>query len=59
MRNSSRAGLTVSINDFEGVTKIASISSGSSQGLLLNFDWGAGDEFADSVRNVFSRYIIR
>ncbi len=58
MRNSSRAALTVTMNDFNGVTEIESISAGSSQGMIFNFDWGAGDKFANSVKNLFEDYII-
>jgi len=58
MRNSSRASLVVTINNFNGVTEIESISSGSSQGMIFNFDWGAGDQFANSVKNLFESYIM-
>lgn len=58
MRNNSRASLVVTIHNFNGVTEIESISAGSSQGVFFNFDWGAGDEFASSVKNLFESYIV-
>ncbi|MDF1617688.1 DUF6054 family protein [Petrocella sp. FN5] len=58
MRNSSRASLVVAINNFNKVTEIETISSGSSQGMIFNFDWGAGDEFAHSVKHLFEDSII-
>jgi len=51
-RNSSRASLTVFINDYRGVTEVEVIPSGGSQGLFLNIDWGAGDSFAGAVHRI-------
>ncbi|TCK98184.1 hypothetical protein EDC19_0602 [Natranaerovirga hydrolytica] len=58
MRNSSRAALTVTINNFNGYTQVESISAGSSQGLFFNIDWGAGEEFANSVKHILKEFII-
>jgi len=58
MRNSSRAMLTVTINDFEGVTEVTSIAGGASQGMIFKFDWGASDEFAGSIKRLFEGYIL-
>lgn len=58
MRNSSRASLTVTIHNFDGHTKVTAIPSGGSQGMFLNFDWGAGDQFAGSVIQIFKPWLI-
>lgn len=58
MRVSNRAALTVIVDNTNGVTNIKAISTGSSQGMFFNFDWGASDDFANSVINTFERYII-
>ncbi|MDR3600461.1 MAG: DUF6054 family protein [Desulfosporosinus sp.] len=34
------------------------ISTGSSEGMIFNFDWGAADSFASSVQKVLERFII-
>ncbi|TCT17180.1 hypothetical protein EDC18_101478 [Natranaerovirga pectinivora] len=58
MRNSSRAALTVTINNFYGDTEIESVSAGASQGMFFRIDWGANDEFANSVKYLFREHII-
>lgn len=57
-RSENRAALTVIIDNFNGVTSVTSIAAGSSKGIIFNFDWGAADNFAESVRKVFKDYII-
>lgn len=58
MRVSSRVALAVIADNINGVTGIRAISTGSSQGLFLNFDWGASDDFAYSVKEILDKYII-
>ncbi|MDV3426083.1 MAG: DUF6054 family protein [Bacillota bacterium] len=57
-RSKNRAALTVTINNFNGETEISSISAGSSEGMIFNFDWGAGDDFASGVKDLFEEFII-
>lgn len=57
-RSENRAALTVTIDNFDGVTSVTAIATGSSQGLIFNFDWGAADNFVESIRKVFKEYII-
>ena len=57
-RSENRAALTVIIDNFDGVTSVRSIAAGSSQGFLFNFDWGAADNFAESIRKKLEQYII-
>lgn len=57
-RSENRAALTVIIDNFHDITSVTAIASGSSQGLIFNFDWGAGDNFVESVRKFFKDYII-
>jgi len=57
-RSKNRAALTVTINNFNGETEISSISAGSSEGMIFNFDWGAGDDFASSVKSLLNKFVI-
>jgi hypothetical protein len=59
MRVSNRVALVVLINNLNGETQVTSVATGSSQGMIFNFDWGAADDFAVSVREIFEDYIIR
>lgn len=58
MRAKNRAALIVLINDFSGLTHITSVSTGSSEGIIFNFDWGAADNFANSVGEILHDFII-
>ena len=58
-RSENRAGLTVIVDNINGETKIKSIASGSSKGMIFKFDWGAGDNFALSVYNILREYVTR
>ncbi len=58
MRVSNRAGLVVILDNTKGNTEVRIIATASSQGVFFNFDWGAGDAFADSVREILQGYII-
>lgn len=51
-RSSNRAALTVIFENLSGDTQVKAISTGSSQGLLLNIDYGAADSFANSVEKI-------
>jgi hypothetical protein len=57
-RSSNRAALTVIFENIYGYTHVKAIATGSSQGLLFNFDWGAADNFANSVAEILKEYII-
>lgn len=57
-RSENRAALTVIIDNFDGFTYVRSIATGSSKGFLFNFDWGAADNFAESIREKLEKYII-
>ena len=57
MRTSSRAALAVLVNNLNGRTIVTSVATGSSQGMIFNFDWGAADSFAESVRRILESYI--
>ncbi len=58
MRSSNRASLTVTIDNFEGQTKVHAVASGGSEGMFLRFDWGAGNNFANSVESALGSYIV-
>ena len=57
-RSENRAAMTVIIDNFDGVTYVRAIAAGSSQGFIFNFDWGAADNFVESIRKVLKEYVI-
>ncbi len=57
-RAENRASLTIIADNIDGVTSVRVIAAGSSKGLIFNFDWGAADNFAESVRKILDQYII-
>ncbi|KAA0948476.1 hypothetical protein FQ087_15810 [Sporosarcina sp. ANT_H38] len=58
MRSSNRASLTVTTDNFGGQTKVHAVASGSSEGVFMRFDWGAGKDFANSVESALGSYIV-
>lgn len=58
MRAGNRAALVVLVNNLNGKTAVTSVATGSSEGILFNFDWGAADDFANSVRDILEEYIV-
>jgi hypothetical protein len=58
MRVKNRVALVVIIDNIYGQTDVRSIATGSSDGMIFNFDWGAADSFANSVQDILSDYII-
>ena len=50
MRNSSRASLTVTIENLNGTTHVHSVGSGGGQGAIFKFDWGASESFINQVK---------
>jgi hypothetical protein len=57
-RVSSRVALVVITDNLSGTTEVRSVSTGSSQGLFMNFDWGASGDYAYSVREALEGYVI-
>ncbi len=49
MRNSSRASLNVTIVSDDDTIFVSAIGAGGSQGLFLNFSWGAESELVEVV----------
>lgn len=58
-RASNKAALVVFADNLKGPTEVRSVSTGSSQSLLFNFDWGAADDFANSTREILKEYLQR
>ncbi|GFP78196.1 DUF6054 family protein [Clostridium fungisolvens] len=58
MRTSNRAALVVIIDNIKGYTDVRAIATGSSEGWLFKFDWGAADNFAASIEKILKEYII-
>jgi len=57
-RVGNRAALVVIADNIKGVTDVRAIATGSSQGFIFNFDWGAADDFAHSVKDILKDYIV-
>lgn len=57
-RASNHVSLTVTIDNFEDKVRVYAFGSGGGAG-LFKFDWGASESFADSVRIVLKKYIIK
>jgi len=55
-RSSNRAALIVIIDNIKGPTHVRVISTGTSQGLIFNIDWGAGNDFVASVEQTLEDY---
>ncbi|MDP3386007.1 MAG: DUF6054 family protein [Eubacteriales bacterium] len=58
IRNSNWASLTVICDNVQGKTDVRAIATGASQSLFFKLDWGASNEFANSVRKILTDYII-
>lgn len=58
MRNSSRASLSVVIENINGRTVVSSVGSGGGQGTWHRFDWGAAKDFSGMVKQALSNYLI-
>ncbi|AFM41374.1 hypothetical protein Desaci_2424 [Desulfosporosinus acidiphilus SJ4] len=59
MRVKNRVALVVIIDNIYGQTDVRSIATGSSEGMIFNFDWGAADSFASSVKDILDDFIIQ
>ncbi|WP_442603023.1 DUF6054 family protein [Paenibacillus sp. KN14-4R] len=57
-RTKNQVALVVLIDDLQGVTNVRVISTGSSEGLFFKFDWGASQNFVNSVESILQDYII-
>ena len=56
MRNSSRASLSVLIENIDGSTNVIAVGSGGSQGAIFNFDWGTANNFEKTVFDAMQPY---
>ncbi len=57
-RAGNRAALVVIADNLKGFSEVRSIATGSSQGVIFDFDWGAADSFANSTREILKEYIL-
>jgi hypothetical protein len=57
-RTKNRAALVVIMDNFQGNTDVRVVATGSSQGMIFNFDWGASDNFVASVESILQAYIV-
>jgi hypothetical protein len=58
IRTSNRSSMTVTIDNFDGTTRVHAVASGSSESVFFRFDWGAGNSFANSVEKALAEYHI-
>lgn len=58
MRVEGTGAMTVIIENSKRDTFVKVIPAGVSKGMIFNFDWGASDDFAASVRDAIKDYII-
>lgn len=58
-RAGNRAALVVIVDNLHNPTEVRAIATGSSQGLIFNFDWGAADDFAHSIKDILKQYITQ
>lgn len=58
MRNSSRASLSVMIENLTGLTNVCAIGSGGGQGAIFDFDWGAADQFESLPSRALRDYVV-
>ena len=58
MRNSSRASLSVMVENLSGQTCVYSVGSGGGKNALFSFDWGAGDSFAGLPAKAMEPYTV-
>ena len=56
MRNSSRASLSVMIENLRGNTTVCAIGSGGGQMTFFKFDWGASDNLENLVEKAMRGY---
>ncbi|MGJ8729868.1 DUF6054 family protein [Listeria aquatica] len=57
-RASNRAALFITINNFHGESEVTAISTGSSDNLIFNIDWGAANSYIRSVQKVLHPVLI-
>ncbi|EUJ27427.1 hypothetical protein MFLO_13228 [Listeria floridensis FSL S10-1187] len=57
-RASNRAALFININNFHGESEVTVISTGSSDGLLFNIDWGAANSYLKTVQKALKPVLI-
>ncbi len=57
-RNSSRASLTVAIDNLRGYTRLHAAGSGGG-GVFWKFDWGAKDNMENVIYSALARYTIK
>ncbi len=57
-RASNRAALVVLADNLKGYSEVRSIATGSSQGMIFDFDWGAADSYAASVKKALNIHVL-
>lgn len=57
-RVKNRVALVVIADNLAGDTKLRVISTASSEGIFLSFDWGASDSFIGEVEDILSDNIL-
>ncbi|KPU43289.1 hypothetical protein OXPF_27300 [Oxobacter pfennigii] len=58
MRVSNRAALVVIAGNIKGETEVRAVATGSAQGIIFDFDWGAADDFVSDVEYILRDYLV-
>ncbi|MCL6452426.1 MAG: DUF6054 family protein [Alicyclobacillus sp.] len=57
-RTKNRAALVVTCENVHGPTVVRAVATGSSEGLIFNFDWGAAGDFVATVAEILQDVVI-
>lgn len=58
-RNNNQMTATVVLSNVEKNTKVHIVVGGSSQGIVFNYDYGAGDSLKEKIKSLFRTYEIK
>ena len=58
MRNSSRASLSVMVENLSGPTRVCALGSGGGQNALFKFDWGASGDFEGLIWSALQGHMV-
>lgn len=57
-RAGNRLTLTLTIDDYQGESRIHYVGGGGGTGSFIKFDWGAAEAFENSIEFILHDYII-
>lgn len=57
-RSGNQAALVIIADNLQGKSNVRMIPAGGARGKIIKFDWGAGKDFASSVEQILSKYVL-